>query len=162
MEKSKKRGWYWPYAIGGFLAVAAICDLMVVYVAATHPSFAVEEDYYQKALDWDERKDQLRRNAELGWKLDIGLIPPPPGVVQRVEFVVRLEGPDGEALEGATVQVHTFHNARPKAVLSDALESTGDGVYRGYLPMKRPGIWQVDIEVRRGEVLFTHSSSEVL
>ncbi len=53
--------------IAGALAFHVISSLVVVYVATSDPSYAVEDDYYQKAVAWDEKRAQDRTERRSGW-----------------------------------------------------------------------------------------------
>ena len=59
----------WPVIIVSALAIHAVASLVVVLIAVSDPSRAVETDYYQKALRWDDKKAQDARNLSLGWSL---------------------------------------------------------------------------------------------
>ena len=43
----------------------------MVYVATSDGSFAVEPDYYQKALHWDDARSAAAENAGLGWTVEL-------------------------------------------------------------------------------------------
>ena len=53
-----------PAVRAGFALYAS--GLLLVLSAASDPSYAVEEDYYQKALAWDEKRAQYHTNEVLG------------------------------------------------------------------------------------------------
>ena len=42
-----------------------VASLVVVFVATSDPSYAVEEDYYQKAVNWEAEQAQQERNRQL-------------------------------------------------------------------------------------------------
>ena len=68
------RGWQWPVAVGALLALGVGANVVLMLVARSNPSFAVESEYYDKALAWDDRQRQQTHNAELGWTatLEVG------------------------------------------------------------------------------------------
>ena len=133
-----------------------ISSLVVVYVATSDPSYAVEDDYYQKAVAWDEKRAQDRLNQDLGWLLDFNVTPPEkPGDQPALELT--LHDADGDPLAGATVTVEAFHNTRGDDIVRDALADTGDAVYTASLPMRRNGRWELRFTVDRGAEHFTHT-----
>ena len=152
-EKSK--GWYWPLLIVVLSAIILIPNAILVYLATTDPSFAVEEDYYRKALAWDETMDQRRRNEALGWTVEVAFAPGDPG---RVEVRADISDRDGRAVDGATVDVATFHNARAARILTATMIPGDDGGYVASLPMRRPGLWELRFEIIRGDARFTHTA----
>ena len=73
------KGWFWPAVIVGLLLSGAAANIGFMIVANRDQSFAVEPDYYRKAVDWDRRMAQETRNAELGWGATASLEPRPGG-----------------------------------------------------------------------------------
>jgi nitrogen fixation protein FixH len=126
-------------------------QLLVLRGVLHDPSFAVEEDYYQKAVDWDAHQEQARLNAELGWSLAVRLEPGEAGA--RVQ--VALASADGAPLDGATVVVEAFHNARASNVSRAELREVEPALYRGSIPARRPGLWELRLSARRSGQLYT-------
>lgn len=155
-----KQGWYWPLLIVVLLVVGGIGPNLILLAFATgDPSFSVEPDYYEKSLRWDERLAQDRRNAELGWTLGIATLtaPLPEG---GVELTARLADRSGAPIEGATVTLEAFHNARAADVLVLSLRDVGGGSYGARLLARRPGLWEFRFVVRRGGEVFTRTLTE--
>jgi len=156
-----KKGSLWPWIIAGALALHVVGSLVMVFVATSNPSYAVEEDYYQKALHWDDKRAQDRANEELGWVLDLEVHPAatPAG---EPTLEVRLTDAGGEPLDGAVVAVETFHNARADDILRARLDPVGEGVYRTTLPMRHNGRWELRFTADRGQDHFTHAETRHL
>ena len=151
-----KPGSWWPPIIAGALAFHVISSLVVVYVATSDPSYEVEDDYYQKAVAWDEKRAQDRLNQNLGWSLEFGVTPPEkPGDQPTLELTLLDAG--GGPLAGAAISVETFHNARGDDIVREVLSDVGNGVYRASLPMTRNGRWELRFTVDRGTDHFTHT-----
>ena len=151
----------WPWIIAGALALHVVGSLVMVFVATSNPSYAVEEDYYQKALHWDDKRAQDRTNEELGWFVELAVRPAAtPGEEPALE--VRLIDAGGEPLDGAVVAVETFHNARADDILRANLDAVGGGVYRTTLPMRHNGRWELRLTVDRGQDHFTHTETRHL
>ena len=146
----------WPVIIVTALALHVVAWLGVVYLATSNPSYAVEEDYYAKALAWDARRAQERTNADLGWRLETAVEAPATAGADAV-LTARLSDRDGHPLEGASIALETFHNARAHEVLRGALSPGGGGVYRIALPMRRDGRWELRYTVDLADRHFTHS-----
>jgi len=156
-----KKGRLWPWIIAGALALHVVGSLVMVFVATSNPSYAVEEDYYQKALHWNDKRAQDRANEELGWILDIEAHPAatPAG---EPTLEVRLTDAGGEPVDGAVMTVETFHNTRADDILSDRLDPVGEGVYRTTLPMRHNGRWELRFTVDHGQNHFTHTETRHL
>ena len=148
-----KPGALWPAVIAGALGLHVVGSLVMVYFATSNESYAVEPDYYRKALAWDEKRAQDRHNAELGWRLDFTVEPATAGrdPIVRVE----LSTVDGGPLTDASISVEAFANARRDDVLTAGLTETDAG-YQAAMPMRRDGLWEFRFTVTRGDDLFTY------
>jgi len=129
------KGSLWPWIIAGALAIHVVASLVVVFVATSNPSYAVEEDYYQKALHWNDKRAQDRTNEELGWILNL-IVRPAATPGEQPTLEVHLADAGGEPVDGAVVAVETFHNAHANDILRASLDAVGEGVYRTTLPMR--------------------------
>lgn len=145
----------WPALIVGALVLHVVASLVTVFIATSNPSYAVEEDYYQKALAWDDRRAQERHNRELGWQLDVEVAPVAGG--SDPALVVRLTDGTGQPLDGARVAVAAFHNARAGQTLRAEPAAMGVGSYACPLAMRRSGVWELRFTVDRGGERFTHT-----
>ena len=156
-----KPGAAWPWIIGGALALHVVVSLVVVFVATSDPSYAVEEDYYQKALAWDEKRAQDHTNEVLGWSFEFAVTPPArPGDLTEVEAAVRYA--DGAPLNGATVSIEAFHNTYSDDIIRGALTESGGGTYTARLPLRQNGRWEMRFTVERGADRFTFSDTRHL
>ena len=157
-----KKGSLWPWVIGIALALHVIGSLVFVAIATSDSSYGVEEDYYQKAVNWDEKRAQDRTNAELGWSLEFEVAPPQrPGEQPSME--VRLADGSGAPLTGATVALETFHKARSDDVIRIAIEATDEaGLSNARIPMRRNGLWELRFTVDHAGNRFTHTRTRHL
>jgi hypothetical protein len=157
-----KPGTLWPWIIGGALVLHVVVSLAVVFFATTDASYAIEEDYYQKAINWDEKRAQDRTNDELGWSLAFKVTPPTtPGKQPTIE--VDLADIKAEPLAGATVSLETFHKARSEDILRITLGPTGEaGRYTASPAMRHNGLWELRFTVDRGGARFTHTETRHL
>ena len=149
-----KRGWYWPYALGAFLAVVVGGYAAVIYIATADPSFSVEKDYYAKGLAWDSTMAQQRANARLGWALEVEIGTAPDG---QAEIRVRLADSTGSPLDGASIEAEVFHNARASDVLRASFGPGPDHRYVARLPSRRAGLWEFRFHAVRGADTFTET-----
>ena len=148
-----KPGTLWPAVIAGALVLHVAAMMVMVWISTSDESYAVEPDYYAKALAWDERRAQERANAESGWVLDFVVEPAAPGSDPRLRAT--LVDVAGSPVAGAVVSVEAFSNVRRDDVLTATLPATADG-YEASLPMRGNGRWEFRFEVTRGEELFTY------
>jgi nitrogen fixation protein FixH len=151
-----KQGRQWLLILGALMALVIGANLVLVYMAVSDPSFAVEEDYYGKALAWDDKRDQDRRNAELGWSLEFELAPTrsPDGTLL---LTAHLHDAAGGAIPDARLSLSTFHNARAGRIVRAELQGGEGGDYTAALPLFRPGLWEFRFEAVQGERRFTYT-----
>jgi nitrogen fixation protein FixH len=138
----------------GFIAVQMSIVFTMMYVATSDPTFAVEPDYYEKALAWDATAAQHRTNERLGWRADVRA----EGAGTAADLVLTLTTSDGTPLDGGVVSAELFSNVRAGERTSIALEPRGGGVYRARAPFDRAGMWECRLTVKRGPETFTSAS----
>ena len=148
----RSRGWYWPAGLAALLVGSAGANIALLVITSRDASFAVEPDYYAKALAWDETMAQQARNEALGWSL--GLRVEPTGERGRVTVAAGLTDRAGAPLLGAQLAIEARHNARANRVLTAALEPRGTA-YAAAMPLARPGLWEFRVRVTRGPDVFT-------
>ncbi len=150
-----KRGNGWPIGIVSILVATVALNVWVYRVANDDPSFAIEPDYYQKAVDWDSTIAQKRENLVLGWHLapTLGAFSMRDGA----RLQVTLTDASGTAIHDATVKVAAFFNARANDVIDTTLHTDSTG-YTATLPVKHGGVWELQFDVTRGTTRFTSTS----
>jgi nitrogen fixation protein FixH len=147
-----KRGTWWPIGITAVLATTVAANIWVMRIANDDPSFAIEQDYYKKAISWDSTLAQGRRNGELGWRLTPTFGPIVNGGAR---LSVRLTDATGTAITGAHVRVTALPVARANDVHEATLVAAGAGDYDVHLDAQRTGQWELRFDVRAGLVHFT-------
>jgi nitrogen fixation protein FixH len=149
-----KKGWYWPFLLVGLLAAGVAANIYLLARAVGDPSFAVEPDYYAKAVAWDAHQAQARENADLGWSVVIDVSAADLGT-GRARVVAKLTDREGRPVTGASVDLEAFHNARAADRLSATLAETAEHDYAADVPVVRPGLWEFRVAANRGAETFT-------
>ncbi len=117
---SRKRHLFWPVFILSLIGIHIVSVVTMVVVATHDRSFAVEPDFYQKGLHYEQTLDQRRENARLGWtaKLEVGR--PLSGSNVR-NVVCRLSDRDEKPLDDAKIDMVAFaHLREPCQILRPA------------------------------------------
>lgn len=148
-----RTGRLWPWAMAALLGVTVAGNIWVMRIAAADPSFAIEPDYYAKAVTWDSTRAQAARNGELGWTLTAELLP--PDAQGRSRLTARLVDADGRAVGGASLRVEALHLARATEVVTAALEPADGDTYAATIPAARRGLWELRFEAMRDQDRFT-------
>ncbi len=146
----------WPLLIAGALTLHAAVMVGFAVIAASDSSYAVEKDYYQKAVHWDETMAQEAANAALGWQAEAQVQPAPGKTTLRIS----LKGPDHQPIVGAAAHVEVFHMADSSHPLQADLQEESPGIYAAFLPMRRDGKWEIRLNAKRGKQLYTATLKE--
>lgn len=148
-----KRGTWWPIGISVVLATTVAANIWVAKIASDDPSFAIEPDYYQKAIAFDSTLAQDRANVRLGWRLtpDLGVVPG----TGKARLSATLTDSAGAPITGAVVKVAALPVARANEVHEATLAALGAGEYSAQLDSGRQGQWELRFDVRAGSVHFT-------
>lgn len=151
----------WPVGVVVLLVGHVLAMLWFISLAVSDPSVAVEEDYYAKALRWDETMAQQETNRRLGWQLAAHVTPP---VVRGGDAVLEavLSDAAGRPVTGAEVSVEAFAVARSGHILRSRLEEREQGRYQTHLLLRRSGRWELRFVVTRAEERFTAKRREHL
>jgi nitrogen fixation protein FixH len=147
------KGRAWPWLLGGLLLFGVGVNVGFLLVATGDPSFAVEEDYYGRALRWDETTREAARNAALGWRVEVDPAPSAKGPGW-TDLALRVVDRDGAPVKGAIVSLEAFHHARAGDRLRADLAADGDR-YAATLPLRRAGLWELRVRVERGAETFS-------
>jgi len=161
---AKPRGLYrlppqllWP----GLVVVLLLGQLVVCFVmisrAVGDPTAAIEPNYYQKALKWDQTRAARAASAALGWSASWDVARVADILGQRM-IKLSLTDDAGAPITDAEVDLRFFHHARSADRRDAMLAHGGGGIYAAALPMKRPGLWTLEVRAARGEHVFLHAS----
>lgn len=149
-----KPGMSWPLGVTVILGATVAANLWVMRIANADPAFAIEPDYYAKAVAFDSLMAAERRTLALGWGVDAALAP-----VDRDGhglLTVQLRGADAAPLAGATVRVVARFNARANDSVTAVLREERAGVYTAAIPVAHAGEWEVRIDATKDDAQYSH------
>lgn len=142
-----------PAIVVGLLGGHMVFIFIAITLATGDRSFAVVPDYYQKAVDYDERKALLAKSAELGWSVDLSPSKQADALGQR-DVVIQMLDAQGEPVRGLKVRVDAYHVARAgEPVMFECIEVLA-GQYVGQAKIGKEGFWQFSIEASSGDQRF--------
>ena len=155
------RGLHWPVLVTLLFVGNIGLASAVLVIANNDPGFAVEDDYYDKALRWDETIEQRERNDALGWS-----IAPPAEARADADgtcwIELSLAGPDGAPIDGAILRAVAFADARASDRRELEFNGAGDGRYAAPVPAARPGRWTLRLVAERDGDRFTAEAALVV
>jgi len=129
--------------------VTVVKYAIVLSLMGGDPSIAIEEDYYERAVAWDDERAARAASDALGWTAAIE-IGPAPGLPGRGEARIALTDRRGEPVDGARLSARIFHQARAAEATEAVSAAATAGLHRLEVPGARAGYWRVEIEARRG------------
>lgn len=124
----------------------------LAYIAIDDPSFALEPNYYDKAVHWDQSQAALRESQALGLELALAPLSIAADGQITLELSVNVQG--GAPFADAEVQVTAFPNAFAGQMQQLTLREAAPGRYTGVLPRGVAGLWELRLAVRRGPLRF--------
>lgn len=125
----------------------------MTYLATSDPHFALEPDYYDKAVHWDRSRAEARASAETGLSLSLTrrLAVATDG---SVEVEVRVVDGQNSPFVGAQLQLQAFPNAYAERAQQLTLRETAPGVYLGRLEHGVLGLWELRFALAREALRF--------
>ncbi|HMR08894.1 MAG TPA: FixH family protein [Polyangiaceae bacterium] len=137
-RKPPEKAGLWPYLPVLLLGSMVAGLLLMIRIATDDPHFAVETEYYQKALDWDQTQAQAEKNRALGWKVELVT----KAVGSRTELRARVLDKAGQPVPTGKVSVEAFANVAAGARTKLSLQRSAGGDYRGQITPKHFGLWE--------------------
>lgn len=151
MSRLFRKDRIWPAAITLVLLGNVALGVTLIRVASADPHFAVEPDYYRRAVGWDTTQAQVRRSAALGWQVHPTLA---PVAGDSTPLVILLTDRDGAPLDSAHIEIVARPVAHADRTVSGVPTAYGAGRYTATMAIDRPGLWEVTVTVdRAGERL---------
>ncbi len=145
---------FWPIFLTSLIGIH-IASVVVMVIVATHDrSFAIEPDWYQKGLHYEQTAQQQRENRRLGWSVKLDVSRPLTGTNQRSVSCTVFDQA-GKPVENAKVDLVAFAHLRGSNRMSSVLLSRGGGAYVGTLGFDDPGTWEFRLVITRGAETFT-------
>ena len=150
---SSRAGAVWAWVPALMLTTMFIGLGTMAYVAIDDPSFALESNYYDKALHWDQSQQRARNSRALGLNLALSA---PLALSKSGKVTVQLRVTDRETLafSGADVALDAFPNAYANRVQRLILREVKPGLYVGELSQGVRGLWELRVIVTQGVLRY--------
>lgn len=149
------KGSLWIGFVVVLLAVPVTTNLILMRVAGSDPSVAVEPDYYRKAENWDSRRAAETRSAKLGWSMATqSLLSADSSGASPLDVTVHLVDAAGAPIAGAEVSLEAFAVVRSADRQHAVATTDASGATTLRVPRGRDGRWELRLEARRGDDVF--------
>jgi len=152
-ETTSNAGRFWAWLPAGLLGTMFIGLGTLAYIAIDDPSFALEPNYYDKAVHWDKSQSEARESNLLGLKLELTA---PLRIATDGTVSVQLGVKDRKdlAVAGAEVEIEAFPNAYAGRIEHVTLRETAPGVYTGQLARGVLGLWELRVVIKQGALRY--------
>lgn len=150
-----------PAVVLGLLGGHMVFIFTAIAIGTGDPSFAVVPDYYQKAVDYDEKKALLAQSEKLGWSVDVSASDSADATGQR-ELIVQIRDAQGKPVGDRVVSIEGYHRARAGEPVSMQCVEVLPGQYVGKARMSREGFWQFTIDARGDGARFVGEIQQFL
>ena len=135
----------WPMFIVGLLSMSVATVVITVVAARSDGGPQVIDDYYQKAVNWDETAALQAASDALGWQADI-VIPSSPGNATASPVEIILLDREGQPITDAQGTIRASRPHRADVVAERPLTVTETpGLYREAFPINQAGLWDFEI-----------------
>ncbi len=140
-------GRFWALLPVVLLGSSVLGLVAIVVLFVNDPSVSLEDDYYRKAVNWDQHQAEALRSRQLGYRVTLTTRVSPDGRT----FSVNVAAADrtGAPLSGAHLSLDAFPNARAGTTVHKALIENTPGAYSIELPRVRSGLWEFRLEISR-------------
>ncbi len=146
-----KKGMGWPIGIVALLTATVLGNVAVIVITRDDPSFAVEPDYYRKAVDWDSTQARQARSNALAWNVSAAVRAADNGLSV---LTLTLQDSSGVVVHDASLTGELLHVARANDVQSVVFTEVADGEYAATVPMQRAGMWELRLAAERNSERF--------
>lgn len=160
LRRSGKR-FMMPAVVLGLLGGHVVFIVTAITLATGDRSFAVVPDYYQKAVDYDERKAQLAQSQALGWRVELQADDALSTTGER-GVTVRLTDREGAQVPGAALSVSCYHLSNAGEPVHFELTEALSGEYVGSSALGREGFWWFEVTAQRNDQRYIHEFKQFL
>jgi len=148
--RSARHSWRWPLIVVGILGVHVTGMMTATLIATRDKSFIVLPNYYQKALEWDQRKSDLAAADKLGWNQRVTMSD--FDAANQTQFIrIEMIDRNQQPIEGLSISITAAPETHPDRFQTFQLISESPGSYVGQLMVIRSGAWSIDIDAKRGK-----------
>ncbi|OAN55197.1 hypothetical protein A6A04_11055 [Paramagnetospirillum marisnigri] len=142
MVSERKPGWWYPYIfVACFLLVMAVNFTMAYFASSTFSGLSTEQPY-EKGLAYNQTIEAVRKQDEMGWKVDVQV---EPGANHSAHVTISYRDRNGNPVEDLSV---TAQMVRPTAKGHDrevTLTRISPGTYATHQELPLSGVWDMSV-----------------
>jgi len=138
-DGARRSSWI-PWAFVAFFVVVFTVNGIMTYIALESWTGLETKDYYEKGIAYNKALAGARRQAALGWKVDVTFTPTDAA---HGRLSVAMHDKAGEALTDAQVRALFIRPTQEGYDSKIALTDFGEGRYGAEVTLPLPGQWDL-------------------
>ena len=143
----------WILGLLAFLVVFLTANGIFIYFAFKSPPNLVVKDFYERGEAYAHTQERVKQEKSLGWSGMI-MAPEVTHMNQIQTYTVLLHGKNSAGLDLDLVTIHAYRPSDARADFSLDMTKEQTGVYRAAVIFKLPGIWDLIVEAKLGDLVF--------
>lgn len=142
----------WPAFIVVLFVAGIGGTFVMMWFAQRDGGPQVIDDYYRKAIEWDQTMAEQAAGEALGWQIEVSIQPPAPGQ-DLPSLSLLVSDSTGTPVSGLAGVVRLLRPQLAEALFETALAELHEspGTYRQTVPINRPGLWDIQVEASRDQ-----------
>ncbi len=142
----------WPMVIVTLLLMSIGWSMWIVFAARSDGGAQVVENYYQKALDWDQRKNVILASEKLGWDVTLNF----EAAGENSQLIMSFVDADGQPISNLTGVIKAYRPQTTAVITEMALAEAQDapGVYRLPFDNAARGLWDFEVDVSLDSIRY--------
>ena len=148
----------WPLIIICFLTLGVLWGIGVVIASQIDGGPVIVDDYYDKAINWDERAALQARSAAMNWTVDVVLSISETSE-QPPALRIQVQDADGIPVQGLSGRLTASRPHQSSPLADKELESdpVNPGLYHTGFPEVRTGLWDFELSLKKDTTHFVTS-----
>ncbi len=156
----ERRGGHWiPWAFGAFFLVVLIANGTMVYIGMTTWTGLVSTNYYEEGRTYNRNIAAAEAQAALGWQ-----VAAEARLTRGFEGALTVDVRDrrGRPIADASVTARFIRPTSEGSDFSVDLAAAGDGRYRAAFTLPLTGLWDIHLDITRGDDRFVTTRRVIL
>ncbi len=145
----------WPLSVIGLLVLGVGWTMSVMFASRSDGGVQVVENYYEKAIDWDNTQKLMQQSEALGWQVELS-VQRASAAVPEGGLRVIFKDSAGQEIDGLTASVKATRPQTTRVIREMNLQSVVDmpGEYFQTFPEIQPGLWDFEISAHKDSLKF--------
>ncbi len=142
---------FWPGLVVSILSFTVVSHIALLFAINSDQGVQIEEDYYQRALAWDDLQALRKSSDDKGWTVNLYVADPTTAAPAR-QVTITVTDTAGAPVTGLTGDLELRRPSRSGTLSTNAFEAIPDapGAYRCEVAIPEGGLWDFTLRARHG------------